>query len=314
MQAKRAFFPFLLAMIVMVLTPGCGDDQSPTNTQITAPEAQAAGEVLAGQAAELVDHFTLTSLGDLPFQKAVEIVPASSPFRRSLAWQRLLRYAIDADSCASFTDTTDTDGDGVPDDLIVRFDQPGCTESGDSVTAQLSGSFRITDPGTTPGFDIAYSNVRLHFQEVNGNYLDLRLNGTQGVTATETVASLHENVSYVFGARQGAQTLDMQVSQNWNAGFEAAEGQSIVVDSPLPDGALTLSGSSVWGSGSHNFAFTMSTQSPLEHLASCTLTPTFESGELRALVTGNQGGAFIRVLFIGCGVDPIIALIGQPAQ
>jgi hypothetical protein len=42
--------------------------------------------------------------------------------------------------------------------------------------------------------------------------------------------------------------------------------------------------------------------------------PTFTAGELHALDSGNTGGAFIRLLFTGCGVEPIVTLVDQPAN
>jgi len=242
------------------------------------------------------------------------MLPAESPWRARLAANFPRQYRTLADSCVSLSDTTDSDVDGVPDDLVVRFDGTGCTESNERGTVQLSGSLRITDPGVDPGFSVAYSNVRLHATETTGDFLDLLLNGTQTVTGSATSATLTENVSLGVTGREGLRTASAHLSKNWTASFDVAEGQSFVVNEPLPDGALTLNGGTTWQSGHENFAFTVTTHAPLQHQAACATPPTFTAGELHALVSGNAGGAFIRLLFTGCGVEPIVTLVGQPTN
>ena len=67
----------------------------------------------------------------------------------------------------------------------MTFSSPACTTFGDSGTAVVSGSFRVTDPGTSPGFNIAYSNVRFRVDSTADNdYFELRVSGTQAVSAT----------------------------------------------------------------------------------------------------------------------------------
>lgn len=311
MNTKR--IPALACAAAVLLAGGCGDSSGPSDVVITERQAEDAGSMIASQVADLVNDFTVPDFDASPLAKAASLIPPSSRFDSDMlrrAWPRFLA----SDSCASFSDTTDTDSDGVPDDLIVRFDQPGCIEVGDSVTATLSGSFRITDPGANPGFDIAYSSILLRLDHVNGDYLSFGLNGTQGVGATTTTASANSNMSYTAGARVGTQTANVSLSQNWNAGYAAASGQVLRVNEPLPDGALTVTGSSTWRSNRDNFSFALSTPQPLQHLASCQQEPAIESGTVHALVSGNSGGAYVRVQFIGCGEEPIVTLVGRPAQ
>ena len=116
-------------------------------------------------------------------------------------------------------------------------------------------------------------------------------------------------------ARDGAVTHSATIAQNWNANFTCATGSTFDLDGVLPDGALSLSGSSNWtGDGQSFFVFTVQTPTPLVHDADCTLDPDIVAGQLRALAAGQQGGAYIRVQFRGCGLQPIVTLIGQPSS
>lgn len=294
---------------------GCGSDSSgPSNVDISDQQAQEAGSLIGAQVADLASGFTLQDFGGSPFAKAASLLPPSSRFDRDMLQRAWPRFHFSGATCASFTDTTDTDADGVPDDLVVRFDQPGCIEVGDSITATLSGSFRITDPGVDPGFNIAYSTVRLRLDHVSGDYLAFGIDGTHGASATTANASANQNMTFSIGARSGTQTANLSLSQNWTAGFAAAAGSEVVVREPLPSGAITVAGSSTWTANRTSFAFAMSTTEPLQHDATCLQEPTLSSGEVRALVSGNQGGAFVRVQFTGCGEEPIVTLVGRPAR
>ena len=109
-------------------------------------------------------------------------------------------------------------------------------------------------------------------------------------------------------------TQSGSIAQNWNANFTCDTGSMFDLDGVLPDGSLSISGSSNWTGNGQAFAFTVQTTSPLVHDADCTLDPDIVAGQLRALAVGQQGGAFIQVQFRGCGLEPIVTLIGQPSS
>ena len=291
--------------LLWALALGCGDD-NPTSPPLTDSTAEAAGSAIAAQAVELTKEFTTASFG-LPIDA---IVAPSMHLRLS----KLQDLRTTGEDCAVYGDSTDTDGDGVPDDYIVTFPADSCMATADSITLQLSGSIRVTDPGTAAGFNITYSNVRLRASHVNGDFLQVDFNGTHGVNATTTSATLNENVTMTIAAREGTVNHSASIGQNWNANFTCATGAMFDVDGVLPDGTLSLSGSSNWTADGQFFAFTVQTPTPLVHDADCTLDPDIIAGQLRALASGQQGGAFIRVQFVGCGVEPIVTLVGQPSS
>jgi hypothetical protein len=296
---------------VVGIAAGCGDDAAaPGNVVLDDTQAQAAGNAVADQASNLVGAFTLDGLAQGPLSKAVAQAPVEPRLRRLM-----LAALLAGEECAAFSDTTDTDADGVPDDLIVTFASPACTTMADSGTAILSGSFRVTDRGTNPGFDVAYSNVRLRFDSAtNDDYIDVRLNGTQGVSSATSSATLGENLSLAAGLRIGGEVASVTVQDNWSATFTAAQGALYDVRAPLPDGTLTVNGSTGWTNGTIGATLALSTVAPLVYDDACTSDPVFDSGELRALVVGNRGGAFVGVQFVGCGQDPIVVLVGRPGS
>lgn len=309
----------LLAVVVLglaVFGPGCGSDSTapPADTLINDQQAQDAGSALADQLGDLTDAFTLQSSTDLPFRKAARVANSIPALRGNLFVAHLLRDALAGEGCATLSDTTDTDGDGVPDDLTVSFDSPACSTDSAGVTATFSGSFRITDPGTTAGFGVTYTNVAFRLEATNGDYFQVGMTGTQGVAATATTADLNENVTVTIITQGAGETATVAVAQNWQAGFDVATGQVFDANGVLPAGDLTVAGSTTWTAGPNAFTFGMTTPTPLAHDDGCTQEPTFNAGVVRAAVAGNRGGAFVRVEFIGCGQDPVVQLFGGPAQ
>src|SRR5262245_17668796 len=302
------------AVLGAVVWSGCGDDSTAPASTIDETQAQQIGTSIAGQVGDLADAFTFTDPSQVPIHKAARMLGGASPFRDAALASRLLRAQLAGEMCATYSDTTDTDGDGVPNDLTVWFNSPACSTMVDSATVQLSGSFRVTDPGATPGFNIAYSNVRLRVAALDGDFFDVRWNGTQNVAATTTQATLNDNMTVALSARNGNQTMNGTLSQNWTAGYTVAEGQTFSPDADLPSGALTVSGSSNWSGPQGNFAFALSTTQPLLHSVTCTTDPRFDSGVVRAALTGSGGVIFIRIDFVGCGQDPIVTLVGRPTS
>lgn len=293
----------------------CGDDTTnPQDVVLSQQAAQEAGGLIADQAVDLIDAFTFDGSSDVPV--GVEgVIQQSAMLRRAMLAKPWLPRWLAEDSCATFSDTTDTDQDGIPDDLIVSFDGPGCVVAVDeSLTVALSGSFRVTDRGPDPGFDISYTAVRLRFDHANGDFADLRLDGTQGVGASASGADLAENLTSTLDLRENGVLHHGLVSQNWTAGFTATTPGTFDPGLPLPSGEFVLAGSTTWVADGRSLAFALSAPTPLVYTQGCTLQPPFESGTLRALVSGSRAGAFVRVQFTGCGQEPIITLVGQPTS
>jgi len=291
----------------------CGNDTTnPQDVVLSQQTAQEAGSLIADQAADLVDAFTFDGTSDVPIGTQGMLVRQNVLLQRWTLEKAWRPRWLAADSCATFSDTTDTDQDGIPDDLTVSFGAPGCTVAvGESLTVALSGSFRVTDRGTDPGFDITYTSVRLRVDHTSGDFADLRLNGTQGVGATSSGASLAENLTSTIDLRANGVSHHGAVTQNWTAAFTASPGATFDPGLPLPSGDLDVAGSTTWVADGQSLAFALSAPTPLAHEQGCTQPPPFESGILRALVTGNRVGAFVRVQFTGCGQAPVITLVGQ---
>jgi len=307
---------------LLLFVPGCGDDTSgPGSSTLDQPTAQQAGQAIADEVQNLTGAFIFQGFEDVPVNKAASLLAASgvasARFPDAQAWRRALAGL----ACANPTKFADADFDGIPDDVTVSFDLPGCTVTGDGITTTLSGSFRLTDPGEAMGFNITYTNITLRIDSQDGGFLETRFNGTQGVSATPTLAGLNNNVTARFlaggptgNALNGGQTIDVTFSENWQAGFDVAAEQVFDPTQPLPDGELSVSGSSTLTSGTDSFSFALTTPVALVHDAQCEVEPTIESGIVRAAVAGNGGAAFIRITYQGCGQDPLVEALGLPAN
>lgn len=277
---------------------GCGDDsKGPQNVVINEAQAAQVGAALAEQVGLLSSAFDVNNF----FQPIVAAKPG-------LFTGRFMR--VNVDSCGTVTgDLSDSDGDGVPANATITFDLAACTVPTDSGTVSLSGSIRLSDPGPGIGYNLAYTNLQVRFDQGN-DYGLIRLNGTQAASATHTTANLIENLTVVVQYSQAGVSGSGSITQGWDVGFATAAGDSIFdFDGLLPSGSFTITGSTAWVFGSDSFSFSVGTVTPLFFDATCQAAQAFTSGQLRARVDGNQGGAYISILYSECGLDPEIRLV-----
>jgi len=287
---------------------GCDDASGPALAPITEEQAQHAGQAISDQVEDLAHAFVLGSRREFVVQKATDVLGRGGYRMRVLAASGL---GVDwaGDECISSTDSTDTDGDGVPDDLTVTFHCTGVDSFFGTYT--VSGSYRVTDPGTPAGFCVTYSNLRSQLDTFTGNYFDVQMNGSDRVTAAATTASLNEDLAIDVVERIGNVTNAFTVSQTWQASYAAAPGQFFSPVHPLPAGETTVSGSSTWKSGARSYAFTLSTAEPLTHEV-CLHPVQMTSGVVNALVVG-EGGTLVRIQYRECRLGPVFTLLRPPS-
>src|SRR5438093_6758282 len=134
-RTSRRVWRLTAGTITVALFTACSPDSpsmSPTPV-LTQPEANAVAEVVATDAASLAGGATLAAATGMPF--AVAPMPGAPAMATSSA------------SCTptrSPSPPTNSDGDPVPDSLLIDF--AGCTFSGDAHTVTLSGSIAFVDP------------------------------------------------------------------------------------------------------------------------------------------------------------------------
>lgn len=203
----------------------------------------------------------------------------------------------------------DSDGDVVPDDVIITFALPECHFAQGTESIDITGALRLADP--TPqsagfSFNLTLANMRLIFSGSDGSGT-ITHNGTQSVSASST--GLSQNHSMTFTAAvTGEPTISF--SSAWGASFVPAIGSTIVADQPLPSGAYSAIGTVSYARGSDNFSFSLVTSTALRYDANCTGDNPFRSGEVRAVLTGNDGRGYVRVRYQDCA-EPNVVFVAE---
>ena len=218
--------------------------------------------------------------------------------------------------CPVASSTTDTDGDGVPDDATYTFNGlPDCGFSDSTGSAEITGSIRIMDPSTTQvGYNGTFSNLLLSLSG-SGYSFSEKLNGTQNILGSATNVSLshHLTTDLVATGSGSGQDVNGSISENWNVDFAAGQGGAIALDSDLPSGTFNINGSFTYNVNGQNFSFSIATQTALQFDSSCFASQQFTAGELRAQVSNNNGSGYIKVVYNACGVDPTVTLVATNA-
>jgi hypothetical protein len=289
-----------LVLFTGVLLTGCGKDNGPTLTELTDAQAAQVGAAIASQVELMANSFTVSDLSNPTFFAPGSPVMAAAPMRS-------------AGPCPGVSDLTDTDGDGVPDDVTFTYSLPDCSFTDSSgVGTEVTGTIRIVDPSTTGiAYNGTFTSFAIKFIGQNQDFFTTTLSGTRGLTATTASASLNENLTLDLLAHSGNQNVSGRLTNSWSANFNVTSGQ-LAADQDLPDGTLTIDGNTGWKINGESFAFTVNTSSPLIYSASCLSDQRFTGGQLRALIEGNDQGAFVQITFNGCGVEPTVVLVSGP--
>ncbi|MFN2397978.1 MAG: hypothetical protein ABR543_04950 [Gemmatimonadaceae bacterium] len=203
----------------------------------------------------------------------------------------------------------DTDGDVVPDDVTITFALPECHFGQGTESLEITGALRLSDP--TPqsagfSFNLSLAGMRLVFSGAEGSG-SITHNGTQSVNASST--GLSQNHSMTFTAAVTGEPA-ASFSSTWGATFVPAVGSSISYDQPLPDGAYSAIGTVSYARGPEHFSFALVTSTALQYDASCTGDHPFRSGEVRAVLTGNDGSGYVRVQFQNCA-EPSVTFVAE---
>lgn len=279
------------SLLVLGLT-ACSDSTTPTTgAVISAAETSDIGAAEADEVDQSVGALT------------VEGAAAGAASLRSAASFSVAAFTPGGSSCATVSNTTDTDGDGAPDDATFTFALPACSFTGfRGGTLEITGTVGISDP--TPDaadFNFLATLTDLQFKFTNPDatrtFTAVR-NGTRALTANAAGASLSNNITVV---RSVPGKSDATITHNLLLTFIPASGESLALGQPLPNGTFTKSGNFTWSRDGVARTFTVTTVTPLVWDASCTTDRKISSGEIRA--TLGDGG-YIRTVWTACGVDP----------
>ncbi len=274
--------------LLLVGIAGCSDSTDPGSSgTLPTTEANDIGDAAADEVDQSANALTIAG---------AEAVQGS-------AAQSVVRFTPPGTSCATVDNTTDSDGDGAPDHATFTFALPACSFTGfRGGTLEITGTIELTDP-TPSSADFAYQASLTDFQfkftspNQTRSYTAIR-NGSRALTASSASASLSNNITVV---RSFTGRAEATVSHNTLLSFTAAEGESLAVGQPLPDGTFVKSGTLIWSRNGVSRTFTVTTVEPLVWDASCTTDRKIASGEIHWTLAD---GSYIKTVWTGCGIDP----------
>lgn len=298
-----------IATLGVLALVACNDATSPlsvTPDQLQSMGATIATEIESGAMGLTAQGVTSTTGGAPSFSR----IPSSGAMFGGLSMNRVptgvLRSTDATCGVPSQNPPVDTDGDQVPDNFSITFAPPACHFADATSTIDVSGVLRITDPQpSTPGMALSFAldNFTVNFSGSNGSGSIVR-DGSASVTASSSALSQTSNWTESL-QMTGIPAISAHV--NWAGTFTVAQGQSLVVGQPLPDGAFSPSGSLDYREGNRTASFSIATITPLQYSASCaagvengtSLTP-FTSGTVRVSVSSQQGAGSVDVTYNNC--------------
>lgn len=203
-------------------------------------------------------------------------------------------------------DTTDTDGDGIPNNATATF---SCNGSSNGVTATESGTLSFADP-TPQTADLEFnSNVNLQISETGSTNGDGALSLTGRTALTQTTGTLSESGNLAFdisitnAPNNGSGSLKLTTN---NTATYTFTGTAPTVFGSVPDGSFDLTGN--WNYNVKSSAltaymsFSISTPGGLSIMASCQNNGGhIESGEIDIKFTD---GTLVKAQYSGCPATP----------
>jgi hypothetical protein len=309
----------------------CGSDSGPsTDTSITQSQATVVGTQVADQAAAIaagLGNFQLSTGGlgqgffapSAPGGRTLQLVRRMAGPRAA----RLFLVAPPPDCTPGVAgDSSDTDLDGIPNNVIYTFSSSNCsyatgdtTGAGDSLRVTVTGTVALQDTDDSDTFfGYGASFGQWKFSETDGiDTISVRLNGTTtaNVGTAAVAGSDHYSVTLALGPD------NVTVSQNWDAGFDPNVGE--VIDSAaasLPPGKFALNGvfgfNGVQAGESGDWSFTLTTTDSLVFDPACGDDNQLVGGSLRGAITAKNSVGF-TIDFQNCGVLPTVtAYDGAP--
>jgi hypothetical protein len=213
--------------------------------------------------------------------------------------------------CATPSDPTDGDGDGIPDQATYTFTAPPCRFADVRGTSlDLVGQLQITDPAPQSagfGYGATLVSLRSTFTGTDPDHsYSVTRNGTR--TLGGSIAGL-QLVTDLQLLRTFPGLSDAAVDQQWTVAF--APEASLRINQPLPAGMLDLSGSLSWNRGAESFALTITTPTPLHFDPACEGPQRFDAGELQAAGTFGDLTGYVRMRWTACGAEPAVDFVEQ---
>lgn len=252
----------------------------------------------------LADSLTDAVVSDIGVSTEGATATGAATTFNGVAGAELAGPALVGPSCTvtrSPTNPPNSDGDPVPDSVRVSFSD--CVFAFPAEIDSLQGTIDFIDPTPTVT-DRAIKKVFTDYGWVSvrtatGRTRSILLSGTRMATRdSSSVTQTDSNMvtTYTF-ANGNTATHD----RTWSFQFTADTDGTVVPDSELPSGHWVVSGNSTWTHGGRTFNLVLSTLGPLHFNPACTLTPRFDSGEIRIVVTRGGDSSTLTIQSSACG-------------
>jgi hypothetical protein len=246
-----------------------------------------------------------TSISDAITGSGIFSVPVSELQTRSVQSRGL------PSGCRTVVDgsITDTDGDGVPDNITYEFDAVKCLQNVSAIrgggTQTLSGKIQIKDPNANK--DRSFSETITALKYVRDPAFKPKFTETRDGTR-EVIQSGDTALTKAYAitlVRQVALRPKVTFVNKMKFAYLVSGAGTIDINQPLPAGTFTLTGSNEFSVG--NFAprvFTTSTQEPLIYDPGCA-SQRIVGGELRLTKPKIE----VKIVFQACGTEPAVSRV-----
>lgn len=287
----------------------CGSSSNSTGPKGGVPPAAVQQELATTLASSIGAQIqAMTSTGATPF---LVLFNEASVHGAPLLMQRIGTKAHPAVHPLAFTGNcptlspatiTDTDHDGVPDQVTETYTTANCTDN-TSGTLSLSGTFGISDPTTTTpdlNYNASITSFVLHSAGTSGSSafdITLGIDGT--IDIAETVGSITETGNYSLSVNETQpQAVKDSVAANLTATYTFPATALLVEGQQLPGGTYSANGTETFTFNGTTYTFTLATTTPL--VVDPTSCPTgVTAGEI-TLTFGSSGS--VNITWTSCGV------------
>lgn len=283
------------ALALAAALAGCSESTDPETDQLSSVEVADFGEAAEDEAEAGVDALSLDGVVD---PAGASLASSPAPFSASLG-------SPPGAGCATVSSTTDTDGDGTPDNAVFTFALPACHFSNyRGGTLDLTGVVTVSDPTPTAADfnrSVELDDLTHAFANADAtrSFTAVR-NGTRQVTGSSNGITLNNNVTTERTAGSRPTVTSVHTLQ---LSFTPEEGSQIVRGERLPSGTVTVNGSLTLSRGQASRTLVVTTVEPLQYDASCI-------GPRRARIKAGEvhwtlpSGAYIRTVWSACGQRP----------
>jgi hypothetical protein len=296
------------AALVAILT-GCssGDGVAPGGDgPLTQAEVQIITDEMQGEVAAIVQGASVSDLlvPDFP------VLPGAVR-----AYHGPIRFRPHDADCPTFSEPlppADDDGDGVPNSLTLTFDPALCifTSERGNATHELSGSITISDPSAEDrGFRLSWAEFQAKTTIDETKFFLRRINGVWEQMKSPTGFSLLDQTTVTHESSQWPAAV---LTKDWQVNFVADDGATFSHHGRLPDGELTINGSTERTRNGVTRSLTVETVTPLHFNSSCTEWPKIDAGELNIVHVTPNRTTTINIVFTGCGAEPSTSLVTGP--